>query len=273
VTTINVMDKVAKFINFYDTDSYRKDMDIARRWYVQGYTNQDISTTKEDAENQMKSGKIFCFSSNSAYLSAEVNSRQWGQPIVVCSVMAKPIISTNLLQGGMWAVPRQAKNPERSMMMLNLMHTDKTVANLLVYGVEGTHYVKKGGNTIAFSPQNDPSNPLYYNQIWEFGNQTLLFDLDTDPPNGAKRLDDFNKNAARNDALGFAYDASNMKNEIAVLTNVAAEFDPPISSGTIDARKDGTYQKFLDRLKAGGIDKLLADQNAQLAAWKKANKK
>jgi len=272
VTTINVYDKVPKYINFYDTDYYRKSMDIARKWFVEGLTNQDIATTKEDATEQMKAGKTFCYSQEAQYLSEEVGSRQYGYELVNLNVI-KPIISTSLVQGAMWAIPRQAKDPARSMMLLNLMHTDRTVANLLVYGVEGKHYVKKGGNVIAFTPANDPANALYYNQVWEFGNQALLFDLDGDPPNGAKRLEDFNTLAIRNSALGFTYDATNMKNEIGVLTNIAAEFDPQISSGTVDARADGTYAKFLAKLKAGGIDKLLADQNAQLNAWLKANKK
>jgi len=272
VTTMNIYDQVPKYINFYDTDYYRKSMDIARKWFLEGLTNQDIATSQADPIDMMKSGKIFSFSQESNHLTQEVESRQTGYTLVLQNVI-KPIISTNLVQGTMWAIPRQAKNPERSMMLLNLMHTDKTVQNLLVYGVEGPHYVKKGGNVISFAKGNDPSNPLYYNQVWEWGNQAMNYDLDTDAPNGAKRLADFNNSAVRNSSLGFVYDASNMKNELSELANVAAEFDPQISSGTIDARADGTYQKFLDKLKAGGIDKLLADQNAQLNAWLAANKK
>ena len=59
----------------------------------------------------------------------------------------------------------------------------------------------------------------------------------------------------------------------AALTNAAAQYDPPLSSGSVDPNANGLYQEFLTKLKAAGIGDLLADQNAQLTDWIEANQR
>ena len=152
------------------------------------------------------------------------------------------------------------------------MHSDKTVVNTLVYGVEDRHYVKVSENVIDAAPGIDAANPAYINMNWMFGNQSLLYTYGDEDPNAPQILDNFNKTAVKSPALGFTYDPSAMKNELAALTNVASEFDPVISSGAIDAMAEGTYETFLAKLEAAGINRLLEDQQSQLDAWLAENK-
>lgn len=267
-TGVDCSNPTPKYVNFFDTDFYRQTIAITRQWYSAGYCNKDAATATQMPEAMMKSGKIFCYSMQTQYTTEYTISQQVGFPVVVCNIIPAYI---HTIQGAMFVIPRQSQNPERAMMLLNLMHTDANVQNLLVYGIEGVHYVKKGGNTISVAPGIDPANDPYMNQYWEFGNQSLLYDLDTGTPNGAQALDNFNSTAVKSPTLGFVYDPSKMTNQLGALANVVAQYDPSLASGSVDANQNGMYDKFIAALKAAGIDDVLADENAQLDAWMKAN--
>jgi len=272
-TAVDVYSGKPEYVNFYDNDFYRKSMALARKWFLAGYVNKDAATTQTMTFDMMKAGNTFaCDAITNAGLQDSKWSTSWGVPIISFNTI-KPIISTSLIQGALFAIPRQSKNPERAMMFINRMHFDKQLDNMIVYGIEGVHYVKKSDNVIGPPPGVQASSGLYNNVYWMMGNETLLYTYEDQDPRTPQLVDQFNQNAVRTPALGFTYDPSKMKSEIAALTNVSAQYDPGLSSGTVDGYADGLYNQFLDKLKAAGIDKLLADQNAQLSAWMKVNKK
>lgn len=269
-TTINLNDQNPQYINFYETDYYKSAMALQRQWYLKGYTNKDIATTQEAAQTLYGQGKVFAWLGETNVGADQSYSISTGNKTVMYP-LTKPMMSTSLVQGAMFAIPRQTKNPERAMMFLNLMQTDKTLINMLVYGIEGVHYVKTGDNSINTAPGIDPSKLPYYNNNWMFGDQSKIYIYGDSDPNGAEALKAFNDNAVRTPALGFIYDPSKKKNELAALANVASEFNPQLSSGAVDPNAGGLYNKFLEKLKSAGVDKLLEDQNSQLNAWKEAN--
>ena len=52
-----------------------------------------------------------------------------------------PYVAVSVHAGGsMLAIPRTSENPERAMMFINMMHTNKELVNLLVWGIEGVHH-------------------------------------------------------------------------------------------------------------------------------------
>lgn len=270
ITVEDVTSGKAQYLNFYDNAYYRSSMAIARKWYLAGYVNKDIATTQQNAYDVMKGGNVFAVSAiTNAGLEDAKFSKAWGVPIVSFNTIP-PIISTSLVQGALFTIPIQSKNRERAMMFIDRMHVDKQLDNMLVYGIEGVDYVKTADNVIG-PPAGAQTSSLYQGIYWMMGNQSLLYAYGDQPANTPQLLDQFNQAAVRSPNLGFTYNPEKMKNQIAALKNIAAQYDPGISSGSIDATANGLYDQFLAKLKAGGIDQLLADQNSQLQAWMKQN--
>ena len=81
----------------------------------------------------------------------------------------------------------------------------------------------------------------------------------------------FNNSAKRFPLLGFVFDDSKVKNEIAQLTAIGNEYKV-IGTGAVD-----NPSKLLDernaKLKAAGIEKVQAELQTQIDAWWKDNKK
>lgn len=66
-------------------------------------------------------------------------------------------------------------------------------------------------------------------------------------------------------ALGFTFNSQSVKNEIAAVNNVNKQFKPGMTSGAVDPNE--MIPKYLEKLKAAGIDKIIAAKQEQLDAF------
>jgi putative aldouronate transport system substrate-binding protein len=246
-------------------------MKLSREWFVKGYINKDAATTTESAAKKVAAGAAFSYSGQTNVGQGLVESLSTGMDIVMFPVL-QPIITTNLVIGSMFAVPRQSKNPERALQFIARLHTDKQLQNIIVYGIEGKHYVKKDAGMIEPAPGIAAGKNPYLNLKWMFGNQSLLFDYGEKDRGAAAALDKFNGMAIRAKDLGFTFNQTSVKTEVGAIANVIAQYDPVIASGSVDATV-GLYDEFIAALKAAGVQKVVDEANAQLKAWTAVNKK
>src|SRR5690606_14796589 len=111
-------------------------------WYEKKYTNQDALTGTTSAINMFKEGKIW-------YNRGQTKPGQMDELKVtipqyefLSAPVEKPLVTSDKVAGAQLAIPTTSEDPARAMMVLNLMHTDPYVVNLLVHGIEGKHYDK-----------------------------------------------------------------------------------------------------------------------------------
>ena len=71
--------------------------------------------------------------------------------------------------------------------------------------------------------------------------------------------------------LGFNFDTSKVTAEIAAVQNAEDAFWAPLMTGTVDP--DEYLPKAIEKLKSAGLDKITAEAQTQLDAWKAANGK
>ncbi|MEC0092412.1 ABC transporter substrate-binding protein [Paenibacillus macquariensis] len=264
-------DNDLKVVNMYETPEYADMLNTVRRWYQAGYVAKDAATSTETQYNLVKSGKAFSFISHMKPGIATQESRSTSKEMV--SVHFRPAVTaTSAIISIMWSVARTSKDPERAMMLLNLMYTDKDFINLLDFGIEGKHYVKVSDNIIDFPQGVDATNSGYNLQMgWMFGNQSLSYIWNGDDPNLWTQLAEFNKGALKSKALGFTFNADAVKTEIAAVTNVQNQYKIALETGTIDPVSK--LPEFNKQLKSAGLDKIIAEKQKQLDAWAEANKK
>ena len=171
----------------------------------------------------------------------------------------------------MWAVPQFAENPQKSVELLNLLYSDKDLVNLIDWGIEGKHYVKTDTGVIDY-PQGVDANTTGYalNSGFQFGNQFLSYIWKGDSPDLWKEMDSFNKDAKASKALGFLFDSSSVKTEVAAVSNAINQFKGALEDGLVDPKTE--LPKFQEKLKAAGIDKIIEEKQKQLDKWAQQNK-
>jgi putative aldouronate transport system substrate-binding protein len=262
--------KELKVVDMYETPQFKDVVTIMHDWYQKGYINKDGATNKESEFLAVKAGKAFAYGESMKPGFANQETRNTGKEMVTVE-LTKPLTTTGDTTSAMFAISRTSKDPERAMMFLNLLYTDKKLLNLLDWGIEGKHYVKKSDNIIDYPPGVDAATVGYnLNQPWMFGNQLNSYIWSTESPDIWDQYKTFNTTAQKSLATGFVFNPESVKNEVAATQNVINEFTGGLYTGTLDP---AVYiPKFVDKLKAAGLDKIMAEKQKQLDAWAKTKK-
>jgi putative aldouronate transport system substrate-binding protein len=171
--------------------------------------------------------------------------------------------------GAMQTISRTSENKERALMLLDLMYTDKTLYNMVMYGIEGKHYKKISDNVVEQLPKN-----VYKNNgnQWQFANQLLCYLTKDDDPQKWAQMATYNRNAKPFITNGFVYSGvDKFKSEYTACANVAKEFGDALKAGVSDSAKG--IPQMTAKLKEAGMNKYLSDIQAELDKWVSANKK
>jgi putative aldouronate transport system substrate-binding protein len=256
-----------KVFNMFSDARYKQQLDLTRKWYQAGYINKDAATL-QDFDGAIKAGNWFAFVDHLKPGKDAEKTNSHGVPMVQVN-LTQPIIGTGDATGSVMAISSASKNPERSMMFLNLLYTDKYLVNLLSFGIEGKHYTKKSDNVISFPDGMDPATSGYNpGTAWMFGNMFNDYLFANEDPNKWVNFDKFNKAASESKLLGFNFNVDPVKNEVAAFQNAYKEFEPGLHTGTVDPNE--VLPKFQSKIKSIGMDKVYAEAQTQLDKWKAA---
>ncbi|WP_248924232.1 ABC transporter substrate-binding protein [Paenibacillus hamazuiensis] len=259
-----------KVSNLYESKPYADLAERMRKWYLEGYISKDAATNTETGYNLVKANKAFSFyGSLKPGFDEDVLPRTGGVKMVSVPLTGA-LATTSKITNALMVIPKNSQNPERAMMFLNMLYSDKTLINLLDYGIEGKHYVKAGDNIIDYPQDVNASNVGYYLENWKIGNSFNSYTFKVQDPNTWKNIDEFNKTALKSKALGFSFDGEPVKTELAAVSNVLSSYKTAIEFGAIDPKT--ALPDFISRLKAAGIDKIIAEKQKQLDEWASSRK-
>lgn len=263
-------DNDLQVVNRFEQDYYMDTLKLLHEWYKEGLIVRDIATNQTPKQELVKADRMFGWFNHMKPGYKQQVELEMEREVAIATI-APPISMTSSVNNVMWGIARNSEDPERAMMMLDLMYSDPDIVNLLVWGIEGKHYEHKDGGVIGFPEGVDPENSgYYYNLGWMMGNQFLSHVWEGTDPNIWEETRAFNENAKKSKALGFSFDSSSVQTELAAATNVLEQFRFGLETGTLDPEK--TVPDFVNRLKAAGIDVIIEEKQKQLDAWAEANK-
>ncbi|NIK76364.1 putative aldouronate transport system substrate-binding protein [Paenibacillus castaneae] len=243
----------------YEVERYVDTLRITRDFFKKGYINKDAATNQTMNMDALRSGDVFSITASLKPGKDEELAIQTGLigKLAQLELNAKTI-ATSETAGSMLAISSTSEDPARAMMFINLLHTDKYLNNLLNYGIEGKHYVKINESVIQPTAQTKDYNPA---SNWMFGNQFLNYVWDTEDPNKWNNFYDFNQNAKLSPGLGFLFDGNSVRAEIAAVVNVDRQYQTALETGSVEI--DKVLPEYIERLKAAGIEKIIAEKQAQ----------
>jgi putative aldouronate transport system substrate-binding protein len=247
-------------------DLNKKEVELFRKYYEKGYINADAATATTNIADLRKQGKIW----NQTTVwkpGADIELKLTDNYDWVSHVVEEPIVTTDLAAGSMMSIARTSKDPERAMMVMNYLHTDPYLINLLVHGIEDKHYKKAGANRIELIANSGYDPGLF----WVVGNQFLNYLKPGQPDDLYENWKKFNNDAKRFPLLGFVFDDTNVKNELSQLTTIATEYKS-IGTGAVP-EPTKLLEERNAKMKTAGIEKVQAELQKQIDAWWSENKK
>jgi len=236
------------------------------KFYDAGFIRKDAASVT-DYNADEKAGLIFAAAKSLKPGKDAEMTNSTGHPWVQIDI-TPPVMSNRETTGSLQAISRTSKNPELAMRFLELFNTDPYLNNLINYGIEGSHYVKVSANVVKAGPDVDKYNP---GTQWMFGNQFINYLYSNEDPAKWAKFLAYNKASLPQKDLGFSFDPSSVKSQVAAVKSVWKEFVPSLETGTVDP--DTAVPEAIAKFKAAGVDDIIAEAQKQYDTWLKANKK
>lgn len=243
--------------NEYATPEYKELVLLARELQEKGVIAKDVLTIAAEPRDQLKGA---C--GNIAPGNDENEARNNSMEKVVSVAVGDARLTTNNVTATMTAISATSKNPERALEFLELLNTDKELYNLLCHGIAGVHYTPVGENKWDRIP-NSAYEP---NADWMFGcvyNGLIYKDSADDLWEQTKEK---NENANVSALMGFVYDNTAVRTEEANCQAVIEEYKNTFAAGLYQD-VEAKYEEFLGKLEQAGVEKVMAEKQAQVDAF------
>lgn len=257
--------------NIYETDEFKEYVTTIKKLVDDGIFPYDASNY--DTDSELERSGIFVGGYPQGYIEIQADMNPGRETAHSYSNLT--VMSTGYVQAMLQTVSIQTDHPERSLMFLELLNTDPTLATYARFGIEDEHYIVQddGRLDVTIAPRNegrDLSDYGYYHWYGgQFGN-IIAGGLPTFVTNDfPDLLKDLNDNSIQDTNLGFAFDASPVANEIAACSNVISQYDSAtnLRSGMVEDI-DGVLDEFLSSLEANGSQKIVDEAQKQLTEWR-----
>jgi putative aldouronate transport system substrate-binding protein len=265
VAVVKVDDASGKAVNFYDTPEFAEYMHNIRKWAEAGFLPAD-PIPDEDAA--IKAGEVgMLVLRNAVGPGADITLKNKYGMEFVTKQMHEAFLNTDGCVATLNAVSVASKNPDRALMLLNLVNTDPVLYNLICYGVEDKHWKwvdkdKKLIEKIADSGYDPNTN-------WEFGNTFNAYYSDPALVGMADLDKEINDNAKPSPVLGFAFDRKPVETILAGMGAVVDPLNALLYAG-LEPDVDAAIANIKAAASAAGQDEVLAEVNKQIEAWKKS---
>ncbi len=257
-----------KIINQYESDAYKTLYNYVRDWYRKGYSNKDAAILR-DTDRLRRSGKeALMFSQLGPWTERDMRNMfaGTGYEWIPCDLGAKKYITAGTCLATLTCVGANSKNPEKAVMLFNKVNTDARLYNTLVNGIEGRHYILKDG-FLEYPKGMTAENSGYYTDLaWGLGSIFNLYPTREDGADFTQRLYDWEKDAIISPTIGFSFDPALVSDELSQCRAVITEYFPFLANGAGDP--DKLLPDFLARLREAGSDRIIAEKQRQIDAWK-----
>ena len=180
-------------------------------------------------------------------------------------ILQPKYIVTAHTAGSMFAIPTASWNPDKAMQYLNLMHSDPTLVNLMLYGREGVHYTRVSDTQVE--PVPGASWYSVHAGAWTVGDVTLQYVLTGEDPEKNQKLIEFADGVPETTCLGFRFDKRKL--DVEPVNEVIGQYAGPLMCGIVDPDDPELgLEAFRKALKEAGMDAIVQAAQEQYAAWK-----
>ncbi|WP_123043025.1 extracellular solute-binding protein [Cohnella candidum] len=254
--------------NWVETDQFKQDAAWFREAYQKKLIDPDVLTVKqEQIADQIKYGK-YVFTLGTPNKLSDVQKTYpdaTDKDFELVRLNPDKPHYRMVNAKNVNVVAANSKHPAEAVKFLNWLYDNQDNYDLFMYGIEGKTYKKVGEHGLESVMDPATNLPLYLQDDWMIGNLNFIR-VDQDYLSANKALYVADPEAKNFFAADFFFDPSPVKAELANVQAVFTSDVSPIYRGVVD------YDKYIksatSKLKAAGIDKVLAEYQKQLDAYK-----
>ena len=256
----------------WETEENKEHVELMYKWFQLGYIHPDspLSTFDVGTSPEFAAGQFL-------FISAPLKgSNIKGNELVIASGnldlnvgeiygQGKYCVTTHV-GGSMLAIPVTAEHPVQAMQYINLMHTDSTLVDMMLFGVPEEMW------TLADDGRVEVLDSQWYGShggAWTIGNTAIQNVTTNEDPEKNQLLQDYSADAIPHPTLGFRYVCPpELESQWAAVNNVQDAMNRSLLTGVVDPST--ALPQYVADLKAAGLGDIKADVERAYAEWKAA---
>ena len=256
-----------------EVPAFKESADLSKRWVDEGYLPLEPPARDEAVANFSAGLTAVDFHVEKPGNDVEAQSR-YGWEFLSKNLTDPLILDTAGVVATMNSICATSRHPAEAMKVLEELNTNPDIYNLLARGIEGVHWVwvDEAAKVMGFPEGVDGSSSTYNpNTDWEFGNQFNAYYRSAAQVGAWEKTLEMNNSAIPSTALGFTVDRKPIEAEIAQVNAIWSEYGIPIASGW--TAYDELAPEGIEKLKAAGLDTIIAEVQRQIDEWAEINNK
>lgn len=259
--------------DYWYSDDFVEDMKLLKKWADLGFWSRSALSDPNNDEafdSGLKVAEVAGMNPNKHISSVNKFAEEhpdWQSAYFAYGEATGIIYPASATQNAT-AIVRGTENPERALMVLDLLYCDQELNNLVQAGIEGTHYkVDENGFYQKLS-----DNFLYENfNTWNLRNNDFKLKQESDvllSEMSAKyaEIGDKNKYPNVNIYADFTEDYEEYSVERSAVSDVMRQYLAPIQAGLVDD-VEASIAEFLEKAEAAGLETCREAFKEQWAAY------
>lgn len=263
--------------SIYETDEQEAHIRLMHKWMEAGYICPEAADPDYNYNQAFGTGNFLVFTQplkGNNIKSVEMYGANKAPDVpdfeLTEIVMQEKYLVTNQAGGSMFAIPKTGK-AKTAMKYLNLMHSDPTLVNLMLYGKEGVNYRKVNDQQVELIEEANWYG--MHGGAWTVGNTKLQYVLTSEDPEKNALLQSYADGAPKTASYGFRLDRSKCQDLLDSVAEAVKKYERGLMVGAVDPDDPELgLEAFRKALKDAGIDELKAEVEAQYATWKESLK-
>ena len=264
-------DNSLELSNIYGTDEYMEYCKKHYRWNQMGFISSDALTSQDSATTLINTGSAMGYACGMKAGILSQEGQSCGRAMTGFITDDRSIIPSGTFVDMPWAINANSAHPEATMKLINEFFKNPELTDLLTYGMEGTDYTVNAEGLYTYPEGVDGSTVAYHPNVAVFMfNEFIAGVWEGNDPNVWEETVKMNHDAVISKAMGFTFDNSAVMAEYTALNNVYEEYRNQLEYGFLDPEVG--IPEMLSRMKSSGLEKYIAEKQAQLDAWSATQK-
>ena len=250
---VRVDDESRQVVAVFEQEDIMETITMFHKWFNDGIINADAATLAENPKYRA------CYVAQGWSLAADTT---WGPGMGVDAVAVQwgpTVMGSDTIQGSMNCISASSKNPEKALQLLELVNTDSYVRDSLQYGLEGEDWEYTTDGKLHRIKTDWPM--AGYTQ----GNYFIRTQLDTEVESQDAEIKALNEGATMSPVLGFAFDTSNVADQLTACIEIYNRYKAELLTGTLDPEEQ--VAAMMEEMRSNGFDEIVAEAQAQIDAY------
>jgi putative aldouronate transport system substrate-binding protein len=244
---------------------FKEAVTYAKKWYDEGIINKNAMA--EIGTKLFESGKDFSQKNIDERIYEKTAFTDSSAKSAAVEVYPNKKFTRDSQMNNAIAINKNAANPERTLMFMNLISSNEAAYDALMYGIKDVTYSIDSNGQVGYASGESASKPLWQGwNGWGFYRANFAKPTISRPTAAIKQEETFvnRSNIVISPLAGFIPSSDAIKTQLAQRDQIQDEQGKLLLAGIVNGDITTAINEYIKRQKAAGLDQIISDTQSQV---------